>query len=155
MTAPVGFAWPPRVDPGPRFSVKGSVMSRPKRQSSQALIFKVLTFSHRISRFLIVRALSEQKGPIMTTMVVRHDVADYDTWRKVYDEVEPLRSQYGVSAQRVLKETGGDGNSLLVIHEFPSADQARAFAESDELAQAMQRAGVAGPPRIELYDGIE
>ncbi|MGA7270408.1 MAG: DUF1330 domain-containing protein [Acidimicrobiia bacterium] len=90
----------------------------------------------------------------MTTMVVRHDVADYDSWRKVYEELEPLRNQHGVTAQRVLKETGGDGNTLLVIHEFPSADKAQAFAESDELAQAMHRAGVAGAPRIEIYDEI-
>lgn len=90
----------------------------------------------------------------MTTLLVRHTVADYDTWRKVYDEVGPLRDRYGVTAEQVLKETD-DGETLLVIHEFADSAQAQAFAGSDELAEAMHRAGVAGPPRIEFYDDIE
>lgn len=37
-----------------------------------------------------------------------------------------------------------------MIHRFPTLDQAQGFAESGELREAMGRAGVAGPPRIEI-----
>jgi len=83
-------------------------------------------------------------------LTVRHQVSDYAAWRKVYDEVEPLRAQYGCTAQRVLR-LAEDGNGLFVTHEFPSAAQASAFAGDPELREAMDRAGVEGMPRIELF----
>ncbi len=39
---------------------------------------------------------------------------------------------------------------VIVLHRFPTLEQAQAFAGSDELREAMTRAGVAGAPRIEL-----
>ena len=33
------------------------------------------------------------------TLAVRHNVRDYAAWRKVYDQLEPLRAQYGCTAQ--------------------------------------------------------
>jgi hypothetical protein len=83
-------------------------------------------------------------------LAVRHQVSDYAAWRKVYDEVEPLRAQYGCTAQRVLR-LAEDGNDLFVTHEFPSAAQASSFAGDPELREAMDRAGVQGMPRIELF----
>ena len=83
-------------------------------------------------------------------LAVRHPVSDYAAWRKVYDEVEPLRAQYGCTAQRVLR-LAEDGNDLFITHEFPSTAQASAFAGDPELREAMDRAGVKGMPRIELF----
>lgn len=39
---------------------------------------------------------------------------------------------------------------MLVLHRFATIEQAEAFAGSQELREAMSRAGVAGPPRIEI-----
>jgi len=83
-------------------------------------------------------------------LAVRHQVSDYAAWRKVYDEVEPLRAQYGCTAQRVLR-LPEDGNDLFITHEFPSASQASGFAGDLELREAMDRAGVQGMPRIEIF----
>ena len=83
-------------------------------------------------------------------LAVRHQVSDYAAWRKVYDEVEPLRAQYGCTAQRVLR-LPEDGNDLFVTHEFPSATQASGFAGDPELREAMDRSGVQGMPRIEIF----
>ena len=83
-------------------------------------------------------------------LTVRHQVSDYAAWRKVYDEVEPLRAQYGCTAQRVLR-LPEDGNDLFVTHEFPGTAQASAFAGDPALREAMDRAGVQGPPRIEIF----
>ena len=83
-------------------------------------------------------------------LAVRHQVSDYAAWRKVYDDVEPLRAQYGCTAQRVLRLLE-DGNDLFITHELRSAAQASGFAGDPELREAMDRAGVQGMPRIEIF----
>jgi hypothetical protein len=87
----------------------------------------------------------------MALLVVQHPVSDYDTWRKVYDEVAPLQESSGVTSQSVYRSKD-DPNLVLVLHSFPTMDQATAFLENSELEAAMKRAGVAGPPRSEFYE---
>ena len=83
------------------------------------------------------------------TLIVHHRVEDYGTWRAVYDSVDGLRQQYGCTGAEVLVDPG-DKQDVYVFHRFPTLEQAQGFASSDELKQAMGRAGVAGAPRIEL-----
>jgi len=83
------------------------------------------------------------------TLFVHHQVSDYGTWRAVYDEVEPLRQQYGCTTQSVWVDPS-DKQDVFVIHQFPSLEQAEGFAGSAELKDAMARAGLAGAPRIEI-----
>ncbi|RTL67949.1 MAG: cyclase [Pseudonocardiaceae bacterium] len=90
----------------------------------------------------------------MATLIVKHTVGDYGSWRPVYDDADPLRTQHGCTAKRVLR-TADDPNTLLVLHEFPSVTQAEAFANDPDLKTAMQKAGVTGPPRIEIYDEVD
>lgn len=87
------------------------------------------------------------------TLIVRHHVADYGKWRAVYDQVEPLRAKYDCTAQRV-QRLPQDANDLLVTHDFPTVDQASGFASDPGLGEAMQRAGVDGPPRIEIFASV-
>ena len=82
-------------------------------------------------------------------MVVRHSVNDYGAWRAVYEEVEPLRQQYGCHGAEVFTDPS-DKNDVTVLHRFPSVEQAQGFAGSGELKEAMGRAGVSGAPRIEI-----
>ena len=84
-------------------------------------------------------------------LIVRHTVADYPAWRVVYDEVDPLRVGHGCTAQRVL-QLPGDPNDVVAIHDFPTVEQAEAFAEDPALKEAMGRGGVTGPPRIEIFE---
>jgi hypothetical protein len=81
--------------------------------------------------------------------IVKHTVTDYGAWRTVYDEVQPLRDKHGVDAASVLRDPG-DPNNVTVLHWFPSVTQAEAFAGDPGLKDAMARAGVAAPPRIEI-----
>ena len=87
------------------------------------------------------------------TLAIRHHVSDYAAWRKVYDEVEPLRARHGCTAQRVM-HLADDGNELLVTHDFPTADQAGSFARDPALREAMDRSGVEGAPRIEIFTDV-
>ena len=84
------------------------------------------------------------------TAVVRHKVADYDAWRTVYDTLADIQTNGGVTAQSVHRLVG-DGNDLLVVHQFETAAAAQAFFNSGELRDGMARAGVQGRPTIDIY----
>ncbi len=83
----------------------------------------------------------------MTTMFVRHMVANYDAWRKVYDEFRSVQKAGGVKAQAVYHAVD-NRNDVTVTHDFADLKTAHAFAESAELKKAMQGAGVIGAPTI-------
>jgi hypothetical protein len=83
------------------------------------------------------------------TTIIRHRVEDYSAWRSVYDSVDDLRQRHGCFGAEVLIDPA-DKQDVFVLHRFPSLEQAQAFLGSDELGEAMTRAGVVGPPRIEL-----
>jgi hypothetical protein len=87
------------------------------------------------------------------TLIVRHPVQDFASWKVVYDEVGTLRDQHGCTAERVL-QLPTDANEVVAIHEFPSVEQAEAFASDPALKAAMERGGVAGAPRIEIFAGV-
>lgn len=84
------------------------------------------------------------------TLVVRHQVNDYATWRPVYDSLEGLRGQHGCTGARVWQHAD-NGNDILVTHDFPTADRAAGFASDPELKAGMAKAGVAGPPQIDIF----
>ncbi|HVI62539.1 MAG TPA: antibiotic biosynthesis monooxygenase [Bradyrhizobium sp.] len=83
----------------------------------------------------------------MTTMFVRHTVSNYAAWRKAYDDFAPVQKAKGVTAEAVY-QAADNPNDVTVTHDFATLEAARAFAGSEELKQAMQRAGVAGAPTI-------
>ena len=87
------------------------------------------------------------------TLVVRHNVHDYAAWRKVYDELEPLRVQHGCTGQRVMR-LPDDGNDLFITHDFPTAEQAASFAHDPGLRAGMEQAGVQGAPQIEIFTDV-
>ncbi len=86
------------------------------------------------------------------TLIVRHPVQDFAAWKVTYDEVGALRDQHGCTAARVL-QLPTDANDVVAIHEFPSVEHAQAFASDPALKAAMERGGVAGAPRIEIFAG--
>ena len=83
------------------------------------------------------------------TLLVRHEVEDFAAWRTAYDSVDGLREEYGCTDAEVLLDPAND-HDVYVIHRFPSLEQAQGFAGSNELREAMGRAGVKGAPRIEI-----
>lgn len=83
----------------------------------------------------------------MATLFVRHRVADYAAWRRVYDGFEPTRQTLGVTAASVY-QAADDPNEITATHEFESLEAAQAFAGSAELRAAMHDAGVEGAPTV-------
>jgi hypothetical protein len=83
------------------------------------------------------------------TLLVRHQVEDFATWRSAYDGAEGLRQEFGCTANEVLVSPADD-HDVYVLHRFPSLEQAQGFASSDGLHEIMGRAGVKGAPRVEI-----
>ena len=83
----------------------------------------------------------------MTTMFVRHHVADFAKWKQVYDDFLPTGKRVGATAESVFRSPD-DPSDITVTHEFGTLEEARRFVQSDELRGAMGRAGVTGEPTI-------
>jgi len=90
-----------------------------------------------------------------TISLVRHRVADFDTWRKVYDGFAPIQAEHGVHAHQVLRSTENP-NDVIVTHTFDSPEAAREFFATPELKEAMSQAGVnAESVEISYFDEVE
>ena len=83
----------------------------------------------------------------MATMFIRHTVADYAAWRRVYDGFDATRRGLGVTGDSVHQEADFP-NDVTVLHHFASVEAARSFAQSTELRETMQNAGVASAPIV-------
>ena len=90
----------------------------------------------------------------MATMFVKHKVNDYERWKRVYDDFAAVRREKGVTGASVHRDAE-DANTVIVTHQFGNLGAATAFAESEELKNAMANAGVAGPPEIWFTEDVE
>ena len=80
-------------------------------------------------------------------LFVRHEVADYAAWRKVFDGFAATQKKFGVYSKAVYRSTD-DPNDITVTDDFHSLEKAKAFSASAELKAAMEMAGVKGAPQI-------
>lgn len=83
----------------------------------------------------------------MTTLFVRHTVADYAAWRRIFDGFAPTQRAHGVTDKAVY-QAADDENDITVTHDFATLEAARAFATSPELKAAMSDAGVTSAPTV-------
>ena len=83
----------------------------------------------------------------MATLFVRHTVADYDGWRRIFDGFADTQNAMGVTAKAVYRGAD-DPNEITVTHDFATVEAARAFAGSPELKEAMHDAGVTSAPTL-------
>ena len=83
----------------------------------------------------------------MAYMFVRHSVQDYEAWKSIFDSVGYLRRSSGEKSYQILSQDD-DSNSLVALFEWDNLDNARTYAASPELKEAMERAGVTSKPEI-------
>ena len=83
----------------------------------------------------------------MVRLFARMHVADYETWRKAYDQFYGERSAMGVLGAAAFQLVD-DPRDVTVWHDFETAETARAFVSSDALRNVLQRAGVQREPQI-------
>jgi hypothetical protein len=83
----------------------------------------------------------------MATLFVRHTVAEYAAWRRIFDDFAPNQKALGVTDTAVY-QAADDPNDITVTHDFATLDSAKAFVASPELKKAMHDAGVTSSPTI-------
>lgn len=86
----------------------------------------------------------------MALLAIQHTVRDYPVWRAVYNTLDEVHRDWGVVAASV-HQLASAPNIVLVLHHFATVAQAQGFLTNREVQAAMQRAGVEGTPRVEVY----
>jgi hypothetical protein len=86
----------------------------------------------------------------MALLAVQHTVRDYPAWQAIYDTLGEVECDWGVTTASVHRLAEAP-NMVLVLRQFATVAQAQGFLTNREVQAAMQRAGVEGDPRIEIY----
>ncbi len=89
----------------------------------------------------------------MVQLFVHHKVHDFDHWRTVFDSMDSLRQRYGSTGARVFRNAS-DPSEVIILTEWPSFDHAQQYAQSDDLRQGMQQAGVMSPPEVLFLEEV-
>jgi len=87
----------------------------------------------------------------MVHMIIRHKVADYSRWKEAFDAHLNTRKAAGETDYRVLQSVD-DPREVTIFLDWDSLERARRFAGSEDLKQAMQKAGVVGNPDVRFLE---
>jgi heme-degrading monooxygenase HmoA len=90
----------------------------------------------------------------MATIVVRHKVKDYDTWKAGYDDNGSARKAAGCQGT-VVYRNADDPSEVVVVLDWDSLENAKQFASSPELREAMERAGVIDQPDMYFVNEVD
>ena len=88
----------------------------------------------------------------MPCLLIRHTVEDYSAWKAVFDEQADLRRANGSQGGRLFRST--ESGEVLVLLEWDDLERARLFVDSDDLQEAMTRAGVTDRPDIWFLEEV-
>ena len=80
-------------------------------------------------------------------LLVRHKVRDYSEWKPGYDAHLPKRVEAGLTEKHVLR-SADNSNEVVILFEAADINRAKAFAESTDLRETMQKIGVVDKPDI-------
>ncbi|MCE5326230.1 MAG: hypothetical protein LLG01_07415 [Planctomycetaceae bacterium] len=86
-----------------------------------------------------------------TYLVVRHQIGDFEQWKKVFDESDDLRRRYGIGHGWILRDIE-DPHRVTVMLSYQSQERARQFMALDSLKDMMRRGGVKGEPIVTFVE---
>ncbi len=82
-----------------------------------------------------------------TYLLVRHKISDFAEWKRGYDAHLPKRVEAGLTEKYLLRDTQ-DPNEVILFFEAQDSSRAKAFVESADLRETMQKVGVVDKPDI-------
>jgi quinol monooxygenase YgiN len=68
----------------------------------------------------------------MNYVLIIHEVADYATWKEIFDTASTIRKEAGETAYQVLKYEN-DPNKIIHFSRWTSSANAKKFFESPKL----------------------
>jgi heme-degrading monooxygenase HmoA len=90
----------------------------------------------------------------MSFFLVRHKVEDYVKWKAGFDEHAKTREAAGSKGGRLFRSVL-DSNEVIILLEWDSMAKARLFAQSEDLKEAMKRAGVSDQPDLYFIEEVD
>jgi heme-degrading monooxygenase HmoA len=91
----------------------------------------------------------------MVYIHVQHTVEDYARWREGFDNHAAARQASGATDEAYVLRNVDNPNEITVVLGWSDVEKARAFTQSASLKEAMQKAGVTGPPEIRFLEAVE
>ena len=79
--------------------------------------------------------------------IATHPVRDFDAWKAIFEQFEPIRKEAGERSAVVLRHAD-DPNMVTIINTWDSIEAPQAFLNREELKAGMAEAGVTAPPTI-------
>ena len=77
--------------------------------------------------------------------IASHPVKDFDTWKSLFDQFEPIRKEGGERSAVILQHAD-DPNMVTILNTWDTIEAAQSFFNREELKVAMRDAGVTAPP---------
>jgi hypothetical protein len=87
----------------------------------------------------------------MTHMLVRHRVADFPTWRRVFDSHAAAQRAAGLHVRLVLRRRD-DPAEVVLLFDVEDVDRAKGFVTSPDVPDAQSASGVVDRPDIVFLD---
>ena len=81
----------------------------------------------------------------MPVLLIRHRVADFDTWWQSFENDAKVRRANGGLSDQVYR-SGPDGKEIWLLLEWDDLARARLFTQSDDLMDLMERSGITDSP---------
>lgn len=83
----------------------------------------------------------------MTHLLVRHKVADFPQWKKVFDSHKEAQGKAGLKLKQIFRSLA-DSNEVFLLFEVSDLEKAKAFLYSPEVPKAKEESGVIDQPDI-------
>ena len=83
----------------------------------------------------------------MAHILVHHKIEEYNKWKYAFDDHANIRAENGSMGGKVFRNAD-DPNDIFVLLELSSIEEGKKLAQSDDLKEAMQKAGVISMPEI-------
>jgi hypothetical protein len=83
----------------------------------------------------------------MATIIVRHEVEDFDKWKPAFESDIPKLKELGMTNEKVYRDKDNP-NIVTVIGDCESVDKIMEYMGSDEIKEKMASGGVVGKPEV-------
>jgi len=106
--------------------------------------------------FNYLEVVMDNNSPIEQTnrLLMSEKVKDWDAWKKVFDENKQARIDGGL-IDRGLGHAIDDNHRVLIVFAITDMAKAKAFIQSPDLKDKMEKAGVEGKPVPFFYNIVK
>ncbi|MES2761798.1 MAG: hypothetical protein V4677_06310 [Bacteroidota bacterium] len=103
---------------------------------------------------IISFAFTSKSEDKKVTILISHEVKDFDAWKKGFDSDEVNRKNAGMKVIALYRSTDKP-NVITGLIEAPNAEVANKFLSNPDLKANMEKAGVISAPDIRMLNKVQ